>query len=243
MDSFTRHAFEKICRTAKATGWCWAHGRRKPSDPDVTEASPPLLFEGMPTPWGTAQECGEILPGIGWVSTAGHGGMKLSSERNAQVPDYLRRADGWYEEDCEWAIVFCVFAEELQNTKHANAINRNEHRRTLAHYYPDEYERFYGLTLQPGESWRRDRQLWHAAHAHELQAVGAQMVRPDVVGVIACVGGRHPCNHHYLGDLRYFLVAEADYDARGDNPFIVDPGKWTETDERYRPLIPPVMKL
>lgn len=72
----------------------------------------------MNTPWGPAQDVEPIAPGIDFISTASHGGFKLDAERNAEVPDYLRAASfnsqgerGWYEEDCDAAIVAVVFGE------------------------------------------------------------------------------------------------------------------------------------
>jgi hypothetical protein len=42
---------------------------------------------------------------------ASHEGIKLSSERNEQIPEYMRKADGWYEEDEQWAIVAVVYPD------------------------------------------------------------------------------------------------------------------------------------
>lgn len=49
------------------------------------------------SPWGAIQDKRELAPGIWQVSTAGHGGIKLSRERNAAVPAYMRAEGGWYE--------------------------------------------------------------------------------------------------------------------------------------------------
>jgi hypothetical protein len=70
------------------------------------------FYRSCPCParsrWGPIQTKSELAPGVWSVSTAGHGGIKLSRERNAAVPAYLRREGGWYEEDCEWAIAAVV---------------------------------------------------------------------------------------------------------------------------------------
>ncbi len=49
------------------------------------------------SPWGVIQDKRELAPGIWQVSTASHGGIKLSRERNAAMPDYMRNEGGWYE--------------------------------------------------------------------------------------------------------------------------------------------------
>lgn len=80
------------------------------------------------TPWGTADEVTQIVDGIYWVETPGHGGFYLSEEMNSQVPNSLKQqtfrelgTTGWYEEDCDWAIVVSVFPEHFDATKIAVA--------------------------------------------------------------------------------------------------------------------------
>ena len=56
------------------------------------------------TPWGWSQDIEELAEGVWRVSTAGHGGLKLSRERWYSLPDLVRDAmlnPGFAEEDCE----------------------------------------------------------------------------------------------------------------------------------------------
>ena len=76
----------------------------------------PKLEYPTDTPWGPPQQVDVIADGIVRIHTAGHGGYWLSPERNKQVPRNLREKtfcqnglDGWYEEDCDAAIVEAVF--------------------------------------------------------------------------------------------------------------------------------------
>ena len=58
---------------------------------------------GAPTPWGPSQGATVYAEGVTAHSTAGHGGFKLSAERNGgKVPPMLCAAGGWYEEDEGW---------------------------------------------------------------------------------------------------------------------------------------------
>jgi len=68
--------------------------------------------EGSTTPWGRAQHVENLAPGVAFASTAGHGGYKLSQQRNKQVHPAWRRRGGWYEEDCERYIVEHTFRNE-----------------------------------------------------------------------------------------------------------------------------------
>ena len=56
------------------------------------------------TPWGWSQDIEELAEGVWRVSTAGHGGLKLSRERWDELPDLVRDTflnPTFAEEDCE----------------------------------------------------------------------------------------------------------------------------------------------
>ena len=81
----------------------------------------------MRTPWGESQDIDTIADGITFASTASHGGILLSEERYAQMPEKYRKtfAGGrWYEEDCDWAKVAVTFPDcfELSDVENAKQI-------------------------------------------------------------------------------------------------------------------------
>lgn len=126
----------------------------------------------MSTPWGAVQHTAEIAPGIVFYSTAGHGGIKLGPERLKQMPPYMLNTcagRGWYEEDCDWAMPAVVFAADFA----ADAVRRGKNpeaaaelaRKTLRNWKPEVYELFFSVTLKPGESYIRNRQLKDATAA------------------------------------------------------------------------------
>ena len=56
------------------------------------------------TPWGWSQDVEELTEGVWRVTTAGHGGLKLSRERWHELPDLVRDSflnPCFAEEDCE----------------------------------------------------------------------------------------------------------------------------------------------
>ena len=60
------------------------------------------------TPWGWSQDIEELTEGVWRVTTAGHGGLKLSRERWEELPDVVRDTflnSRFAEEDCEEPIV------------------------------------------------------------------------------------------------------------------------------------------
>ena len=72
------------------------------------------------TPWGQAQDAIELADGIISYQTASHGGIWISAKRQEVVekiyPNYHNWLGGyeWWEEDCDWAVPFVVFAAEIE---------------------------------------------------------------------------------------------------------------------------------
>lgn len=189
------------------------------------------------SPWGRIQEKRQIIPGMFFVSTAGHGGIKLSPALQRRMPDYMRCANGWYEEDCEWALPFLVFQQQIlaettaESCKHS--IHRDEHAKTCKNWFPAIYERWTGKTLQPGESTTRDQETFDRDHAQDLVVVSASgdwhpAVPKGFVGVYATIGGTRtlgPAPDYAPPAKQTFLVPQNEYDARHRCGFVVDPSK------------------
>jgi len=68
----------------------------------------------MMTPWGQIQDQREVLPGVWWTSTAGHGGYWIDKDRAKQVGNVFPGFQGqWFEEDCDWAVVDLALQAEI----------------------------------------------------------------------------------------------------------------------------------
>ena len=192
--------------------------------------------EGGSSPWGAIQDVSTILPGMWWVSTASHGGIKLSLERQQQIPEYLRTGKrsvpdtgkSWYEEDCEWAIPYAVFEAELKKAGrgiNAKLWSDEMHKKTLRTWYPDLYEKFYGVTLKPGESFLRDEEVFYKEHADDWIVVCAwgdwyKDTPRGYVRVAARKGGRHGATDET--EERLFYVKEETYRSRGKLSHVID---------------------
>ncbi len=190
--------------------------------------------EGSQSPWGTIDGVTDILPGMWFVSTPSHGGIKLSLERQKQIPEYLRTGKravpdtgkSWYEEDCEWAIPYCVFEKELkeQGRGIAGKLWSNErHKETLRTWYPDQYEKFYGVTLKPGESMKRDEEVFYKEHAEDWLVICAwgdwyKDTPRGYVRVAATKGGRNGSGT----EERLFYVKGETYSSRGNLSHVID---------------------
>lgn len=213
---------------------------------------------GMKTPWGVAQAVYPIADGVCSVSTAGHGGVKVRRDLNARIPAYMRTPGGWYEEDVEWSIPFVALEqhitataadahpipvmtpEGLVNRRHPaervlKVITDGVHVKTFRNWFPDEYEQFFGVILQPGESSVRDEQMFYAAHRNDWLVVAAmgdwkEGVPKGFVCVVAMQGGRRQGGgiHILSQPERYFLIPEDEYHVRYGSAFVVDPSRHQE---------------
>lgn len=72
----------------------------------------------LDTPWGRATTRRRIASGIYSLTTAGHGGLHVARPLLAEMPEPLRRhepwaGEGWYEEDCDWAIVVLAWPQHF----------------------------------------------------------------------------------------------------------------------------------
>lgn len=193
--------------------------------------------EGSRTPWGTAQWVAHTAPGAVQVSTAGHGGIKLSPERNKMIPPALRNSSGWYEEDCEAGIVAWIHPDacpqkgRFPEYDHTPEQVSESGRQTTLNWFPDAYEKATGETLAVGQSFKRDQDLWRSAHAGDEVAVSAtrSTTFADFTEVTVRRGGT--CGE--ASTERVLLVPSDEYNdpanrhplGKADGRFVVDPAR------------------
>lgn len=179
------------------------------------------------TPWGPSQESIKIAVGIMQYSTASHGGIHLSKKRNAMIPEYMRNDNGWYEEDCKWAIVGCVFPEEFVSHYNKTMIDIKLLATTdidllamdtLCEWFPDSYEKFYNVKVKKGESHVRDEELFLEENKDNYIVISAIGVDYDMVECSATKGGirKFPVEG-------VFLVPADEYRNRDKAGFIINP--------------------
>jgi hypothetical protein len=197
------------------------------STTSTTTVPTPNVYRGMRTPWGKADHATIITEGVGRVDTSGHGGMKLSRSRNAKVAACWRRTGGWYEEDCECAIVVLTFPELFDEKVRAGA------ERTARGYFPYAFAEVTGKPVALAESHVLRRHAFERENVRKLVTVAAWSHdnpswpcverRVNHVGVAATVGGNR------LGaPTRYFLIGAHEYECRPEFGFVIDPEQHVE---------------
>lgn len=176
---------------------------------------------GAHTPWGPSQGGTAYAEGVTSHSTAGHGGFKLSAERNRKVHSMLRAAGGWYEEDECWANVAITFPHLF------TALERRHAERTLKDSWPDAWEAIFGTILAPGESRTKDRRAFEAEHAADWIVVSA-ITSDQQKGFVECIstlGGQRGAGT----EERRFLVPAEEYDI-GRFGFVIDLERYAAYD-------------
>ena len=171
-------------------------------------------FSRVSTPWGVSQRATIYADGVESHSTSGHGGFKLFAVRNRRVHPMLRARGGWYEEDAAWAIVAITFPELF------TSFERRCAERTIKDYWPEAFETIFGVTLQPGESYERDRRAFQKAHASDWVVTSA-ILSDHEDGLVECIatsGGEHGPHT----EARRFLVPSSEYEV-GRFGFVIDP--------------------
>lgn len=65
---------------------------------------------GASSPWGPIQTLEPLGPDAVSVTTASHGGLRVSLTALARLPEAIRQTaystNGWFEEDCDWALPY-----------------------------------------------------------------------------------------------------------------------------------------
>ena len=181
------------------------------------------------SPWGQVDHEREVAPGMTFVSTASHGGFKLDRRLNAEVPEYMRRPGGWYEEDVDWAVVAVVFPAAFSEKEQESAVH------TFRNWRPDAYERFFGEEIPPGQSHVKDERRCLEEHRDDYIGMAAYGdwkagVPKGQVGVFAGRGGRGP-DGRYPKDTAWFLVPEDEYRQSTPCGFVVDESRHPRVEE------------
>ncbi|MGV2104280.1 DUF7007 domain-containing protein [Rhizobium sp. 21-4511-3d] len=166
------------------------------------------------TPWGGSQLAMIYTDGIVSHSTPGHGGFHLSSDRNSLVDASVRSAGGWYEEDCEWAIVALTFPEIF------TAYERRCAEEIAKNTFPAFWERLRGRQLEPGESRSKDRVAFDRTHADDWIVISAiaSSQHAGMTEVVATRGGKR----EFSQEERRFLIPDVEYSKRGSFGFVID---------------------
>ena len=133
----------------------------------------------MHPPWGASQHTTQITPEIIRVSTASHGGYHCTGKAQQRIetlfPGFQPWAGpGWYEEDCDWAIVALAHPEHFDDRAiyHAVATVQNTH---ASSGYFTVVTYWLGGTSADAAQARQRADAWATMHAddYEIGSLGS----------------------------------------------------------------------
>jgi hypothetical protein len=172
------------------------------------------------TPWGGVQDAEQIAPGIWSVFCSGHGGYKLSRERNVSMPECLRIRGGWYEEDADWSLIALAYPDAFKPEHRDSAV------KIAKNWHPLKYQAFAGVELQPGESHILDQQRFKDETADKFVVVAAYGDHTPWVpsNFVGCAAVRKSDDER-----RWFLVSVTEYN-QGRFGFVIDQFRHKQID-------------
>lgn len=226
-------------------GGQFAHDRRaEPSTTSLSDqpnwGSVDEVRIGGRSPWGEIQWVEEIDQGIVRASTAGHGGYKLSPERNRKIPAALRNSDRWYEEDLEANIPVMYFGKDEEA--------RSSAEERVREWFPDQYEAATGIEVGFGESFVRDKAVWRA----EREAAGdwvttSASMSDDRLATIVHMSKISAGELDKSDEMIFVVPLRDEYRNRGENkhfgaydpPFFIPAARIDQYEHRPVPKPPP----
>jgi len=78
-----------------------------------------------------------MAPGIEFHGTASHGGIRLDAEHQEKInysKNFLNSKE-WWEEDCDWAIPYYVFQDEIRAAGHMRENALSDAIDLIKHYH------------------------------------------------------------------------------------------------------------
>lgn len=189
----------------------------------------PKQKPSVTTPWGQADYAREIAPGIVFYGTPSHGGFHLDRDRQKNMPKGLKRSEPWYEEDCDYNRVILAFPGCFSPEQVTSA------RAAMKSWFPDDYTKWCGEAVTAAESHVvRDREFRKTNVNNYVVTAAWGSWHKDVpkgfVGVFAVRGGRLENGQYATDDHKYFMVPEAEYQAR-NNDFVIDLSRHPEASK------------
>ena len=180
-------------------------------------ANTPRPTESM---WGGVQTADQVIPGLWLVTTPSHGGIILSDERQAAMPDALRLDHRSYEEDCNWALPVLAFEAEFAGTELGKPDRLQHARDTVRCWHPDRYTAFTGETVAENQSYVLTERAKYQRVIGQVIACSAfgdwaQWVPDGMVGFVAreVTAVDHLGHASYGADEQWMLADKGRWDA------------------------------
>lgn len=109
---------------------------------------------GPSSPWGPIQTVTPLGPDVVAVTTASHGGLRVSLTALARLPEAIRQtaysSGGWFEEDCDWALPNLALGLDAFETDLAHGAEARAAAVRTARAFHPRHAALLGVAAEPG---------------------------------------------------------------------------------------------
>ena len=131
------------------------------------------------SPWGHVQDCTIIAPDIMRVSTASHGGYHCTGNAQERIetlfPTFTPWAGrGWYEEDCDWAMVALAHPQHFDDRAVYHALQTVGNSHASSDYFTAA-QSWLGNNGEEARAVRNTAEQYAKTHAleYEISSLGS----------------------------------------------------------------------
>jgi hypothetical protein len=168
----------------------------------------------MSSPWGQIQYVRKYVPGISFISTARHGGFRISSKKNQEILEPFRKITNhsyvYYEEDSEAALVILSFQNlfEPQDIQDAHKTAKND--------YPHQYAKAFSTTVNLNESSTLRKEQFDQQNSDNFVVVAAwgESTSNCPKNMIIGLARRNK-------EEKYFLISQEKYKLRSQFGYVI----------------------
>jgi hypothetical protein len=109
---------------------------------------------GSSSPWGPIQTIEPLGLDVVSVTTASHGGLRVSPTALARLPEPIRQTafsgNGWFGEDCDWALPYLALGLDAFEPDAARAAEVHQAAVRTVQKYHRQHVSLLGLDAAPG---------------------------------------------------------------------------------------------
>ena len=104
---------------------------------------------GSSSPWGLIQTVKPLGPDVVSVTTASHGGFRVSLTALSRLPKEIRETrfsgNGWFEDDCDWALPYLALGLDDFEPNRARAAEMHRAAVRIVQQYHPQHAALLGV--------------------------------------------------------------------------------------------------
>lgn len=163
------------------------------------------------SPWGKVQESKVYSDDAVRVHTPSHGGVLISPMMNEKIPEAFRIKEGWYEEDCDWAIPYYFIPEVFG---HVAVKLHDDAKKTLKIWHWRQWDKMFKLDqVDPNESSQKMKVIMEKRSIGKMKVLSVlgDWHEKTPKGFVRVCASKILSPESYGPEESYFLIPEKEY--------------------------------